>query len=137
MFQIKPTLLGTLAYTLVTFCIAILWHIVLFEQHYQDFGYIEGEPNFLLGFITIVIQGFILSALYPLVQLKSQGIARGLKYSLTLGVFFWTSHVLAFIAKQEISNSSLFLIMESLYLCIQFGVYGVLIGLICKQNNKE
>ena len=48
---------GTLAYTLVTFPLAVVWLILLFEEKYNAFGYFQEEPNFLLGFVTIVIQG--------------------------------------------------------------------------------
>jgi hypothetical protein len=109
----------------------------MFEEQYRSLSYIEGEPNLLLGFLTILIQGLILSWLYPFVSFQGSGIIRGLKYSLSIGVFFWTSHVLAFIAKQDINDSKLFLLMESFYLLIQFGIFGILIGLIySKAPNK-
>ena len=126
----KQITLGTLAYTLVTFPLAAIWHVVIFEEQYQSFSYIEGEPGFLLGLITILIQGFILSFLYPFVSFHGKGATRGLKYALLIGLFFWTSHVLAFVAKQSISGSVLFIFMESFYLLLQFGIYGILIGLI-------
>ena len=126
----KSTLLGTLAYTLVTFPLAVIWHVVLFEDKYHSFGYFEGEPSFVLGLLTIIIQGFVLSFLYPYVKFKGYGIGRGLKYSLLIGVFFWSSHVLAFVAKQVVDSSLSFVAMESFYLIIQFGVYGLLIGKI-------
>ena len=47
-----------------------------------------------------------------------------------IGAFFWTSRVLAFIAKQTIQGVGLFVMMETLYLALQFGLFGVLIGLI-------
>jgi hypothetical protein len=130
----KSTLLGTLAYTLVTFPLAVVWHVVLFEEEYRAFGYFEGEPNFILGLATIIIQGYVLSFLYPYVKFTGMGIARGLKYSLLIGVFFWSSHVLAFVAKQVVDSSLSFVVMESFYLLIQFGIYGVCIG---KIYNKE
>ncbi len=79
---------------------------------------------------TIVLQGFILSALYPLVRLSGTPVVRGLKYGSIVGAFFWTSHVLAFVAKQALNDAALFIAMESGYLAVQFGVFGVLIGLI-------
>ena len=132
--KLKPTLLGTLGYTLTTFPLAVVWHVVLFEEKYNSFGYFEGEPNFVLGLLTIVIQGFILSLLYPRVKFSGNGMTRGLKYSLLIGLFFWTSHVLAFMAKQTIDNASLFVAMESFYLFIQFGIFGVLIGIIYRKD---
>ncbi|KAA3613798.1 MAG: hypothetical protein DWQ05_16100 [Calditrichaeota bacterium] len=128
--KLKQIILGTLVYAGITFPIAVLWHVVVFKDLYQSFRYIEGEPNFLLGLITILMQGIILSALYPFVNFSGKAIIRGLKFSLSIGFFFWTSHVLAFIAKQNIDNTLFFIIMESFYLLLQFGIFGVLIGLI-------
>ena len=130
----KLVLAGTLAYTLVTFPLAVVWHVILFTDSYTAFGYFEGEPNFLLGLLTIVIQGFVLSFLYPYVNFRGSAIVRGLKFSTVVGVFFWTSHVLAFIAKQVVESSVSYALMESFYLILQFGIYGLLIGLI---YNKE
>ena len=126
--KFKPVFAGTLAYTLITFPLAVVWHILLFEEKYKAFGYFQGEPSFLLGFVTILIQGVVLSFLYPYVKFSGIGSVRGLKYSLLIGVFFWSSHVLAFVAKQLIQNAVGFVAMESFYLLLQFGIYGVLIG---------
>ena len=133
----KSALLGMIAYTAVTFPLAVVWHVVLFEEKYHDFGYFEGEPSFILGLVTIVIQGGILSFLYPLVAFTGNGITRGLKYSLLIGLFFWSSHVLAFVAKQVVASSLSFVIMESFYLLLQFGIYGILIGIIFNRSLNQ
>lgn len=128
--ETKKLALGTLAYTAGTFTLAVVWHILLFEDQYRSFGYIEGEPNFAIGFVTILLQGVLLSLLFPMFRIAGTGIVRGLKFVLPLGAFFWSSHVLAFIAKQTIHNAPLFVTMETVYLGLQFGLFGVLMGLI-------
>ena len=128
--KIVKIVYGAFAYTLVTFPLAVIWHVAIFKKQYQSFGYFEGEPSFLIGLLTIIIQGIVLSFLYPFVKFNGSAYVQGLKYSLLIGLFFWTSHVLAFVAKQVISNPMLFIIMESFYLLLQFGIFGVLIGLI-------
>jgi hypothetical protein len=130
----KLIFFGTLAYTLITFPLAVIWHVVLFEEKYRSFGYFDGDPSFALGLLTIVVQGFILSLLYPFVRFSDKGIARGIKYSLLIGIFFWTSHVLAFVAKQAVDDAISFVVMESFYLLLQFGIYGIFIG---KIYNKD
>jgi len=125
--------MGTLAYVIVTFPLAIVWHVILFEELYQRFGYFDGEPNFLLGLISIVIQGGILSFWFPYVAFTGQGISRGIKFGLVGGALIWTTHVLAFVAKQDVADAGLFVAMESVYLLLQFGIYGVLIGLIYRK----
>lgn len=134
--NIKTTLLGALAYTLVTFPLAVIWHVVLFEEQYRAFGYFNGEPSFALGLLTIVIQGFMLSLLFPLFKISGNSVSSGIKYALLIGVFFWSSHVLAFVAKQVVDSSMLFIVMETFYLLLQFSIYGVLIGLIHSKQNK-
>ena len=52
----------------------------------------------------------------------------GLKYALLMGLFFWTSHVLAFAAKNPSSDTGMFYLGETFYLCMQFGIYGLIIG---------
>lgn len=128
--NIKKIVLGTVAYTVVTFTIAVVWHVVIFENQYVTFGYFKGEPNFLLGFITILLQGILLSILYPMVKLSGTDVARGMKFALLIGIFFWTSHVLAFLAKQDVNGALMFAAMETLYLALQFGIFGLLISRI-------
>lgn len=131
----KTFALGTIAYTIGTFMLAVVWHILLFEDTYRAFGYIEDEPSFVVGFATILIQGAILSLLFPLFNSAGTAIVRGMKFALLLGVFFWTSHVLAFVAKQTVEDVTVFILMETFYLVLQFGLFGVLIGLIHRGKN--
>ena len=132
--DLKKIALGTAAYAAVTFPLAVVWHVMLFKSRYEAFGYFAGEPNFQLGLLTILIQGAILSWLYPRVRFAGSGPRRGLKLALAIGVFFWTSHVLAFVAKQAVSDAWLFVAMETVYLALQFGIFGVLIGLIYRPD---
>lgn len=130
----KQVLLGTAAYTVATFGLAVGWHIGLFEAFYQAVGYFEGEPSFSLGFITILLQGLIISALYPRLSFSRAPIIKGLKVSLIWGVYLWSSHVLGFVAKQNLQNAQTFVFMETAYLLVQFVVFGVLIGWIYRKK---
>lgn len=131
----KKVVYGTIAYTAGTFSLAILWHVILFEERYRTFKYFEGEPNFAIGLVTILVQGTILSVLFPIVRLSGSTYVRGFKFALLIGTFFWTSHVLAFVAKQAVDNLGLFVAMETVYLCLQFGLFGFLIGFVYRGAN--
>jgi len=133
----KNIALGTAAYTIGTFTLAVVWHVLLFGDRYRSFGYIEGEPSFAIGFATILLQGAILSTLFPMVKLSGAGVVRGIKFSFLIGAFFWTSHVLAFIAKQPVQNVGLFVAMETFYLALQFGLFGFLIGAIYRGDAAD
>ena len=133
---VKKLILGTTAYTICTFFLAVGWHVLLFKERYESFGYFEGEPNFLVGLLTIVLQGILLSILFPMLKTKGSSFQRGLKFALIAGAFFWTSHVLAFVAKQEVPSVSAFIWMETLYLMLQFGVFGLIVGIIHREGNS-
>ena len=133
--NLKKIALGTAAYTIGTFSLAVSWHVLLFEDRYRSFGYFEGEPSFVVGFVTILLQGVILSALFPLVKVTGTSVLRGFKFALLIGAFFWTSHVLAFVAKQSVQGVALFVTMETLYLALQFGLFGLLIGIIYRADS--
>ncbi len=128
--DLRKFALASSAYVFVTFPIAAIWHLVVMKDLYTRFGYFDGEPNLALGFLSILMQGLLLSLLFPMVRLTGSTIKRGLKFALIIGLFFWTSHVLAFVAKQSIPSAMLFVAVESVYLTLQFGAFGILLGLI-------
>ena len=130
----RKLITGTAAYTICTFSLAVVWHVLLFKERYESFGYFEGEPSFLLGLLTIVLQGILLCALFPMLKAEGSSFSRGFKFALITGAFFWTSHVLAFVAKQQVPGASAFIWMETLYLVLQFGVFGLIIGFIHREE---
>ena len=50
-------LLAAAGYVVIVFPLALGWHLGLFEEPYQTYGYFEGEPNVLAGLGAILIQG--------------------------------------------------------------------------------
>ena len=127
---------GTVGYTICTFTLAVAWHVLLFEESYRSFGYFEGEPSFLIGLVSIVLQGFLLSVLFPMMSAAGSSFRRGLEFASLTGAFFWTSHVLAFVAKQEVPGVWTFVGMETVYLVLQFGVFGALLGAIHRGKRR-
>jgi len=136
MMNAKKLILGTAAYTICTFSLAVGWHVLLFKERYESFGYFEGEPNFLVGLLSIVLQGLLLSTLFPMLKTEGSSFRRGIQFALITGAFFWTSHVLAFVAKQQVAGTAAFVGMETLYLVLQFGLFGLCIGFIHRGGNS-
>ncbi len=129
-------IMGTAAYTVCTFSLAVGWHVLLFKDRYESFGYFEGEPDFLVGLLSIVLQGFLLSTLFPMLKTGGSSFRRGIQFAIITGAFFWTSHVLAFVAKQQVAATSAFIGMETLYLVLQFGLFGLCLGFIHREGNS-
>ena len=134
MMDAKKLILGTAAYTICAFSLAVGWHVLLFKERYESFGYFEGEPDFLVGLLSIVLQGFLLSTLFPMLKTGDSSFRRGIQFAFITGAFFWTSHVLAFVAKQQVAGTAAFVLMETLYLALQFGVFGLCIGFIHREK---
>jgi hypothetical protein len=72
----------------------------------------------------------VLALIYPLFHTGSVGFARAFQFAVLMGLFFWTSHVLALVAKQDVPNAGGFIAMETGYLALQFGLFAVVLGLI-------
>ena len=51
-------LLAVAGYVVIVFPLALAWHLGLFKEKYQTFGYFAGEPNVLVGLAAVVIQGW-------------------------------------------------------------------------------
>ena len=135
--NVKTLILGTAAYTVCTFSLAVGWHVLLFKERYEAFGYFEGAPDFLLGLLTIVLQGALLSTLFMMLKAEGTALWRGLRFALIAGAFFWTSHVLAFAAKQTVPGVSAFIGMETAYLLLQFGLFGLILGVIHRGGSSD
>ncbi len=123
-------LLAAAGYVVIVFPLALGWHLGLFKEKYRTFGYFDGEPNVPLGLAAIVVQGVVLALIYPLFHTGSSGFVRALQFAGLMGLFFWTSHVLALVAKQKVPNASGFIAMETGYLAAQFGLFALVLGLI-------
>ncbi|MES0879050.1 hypothetical protein [Roseibium sp. SCP14] len=125
--------LATAGYAIIVFPLALGWHVGLFKPMYEEFGYFVGEPNVPVGLLTIIIQGFALALIYPHFHTGSSGLTRAFQFSGLAGLFYWTSHVLALVAKQNVPNASNFIFLETGYLAIQFGLFALLLGIIYRE----
>ena len=122
--------LAAAGYVVIVFPLALGWHLGLFKEQYQTFGYFSGEPNVLAGLATVVIQGAVLASIYPLFRSGRAGFVRAFQFAGLMGLFFWTSHVLALVAKQNVPNAGAFIAMETGYLVAQFGLFALVLGFI-------
>lgn len=130
--------LGTLGYLLVTFPLAFAWHLVLFKETYDRLGsYSRKEPIVAFGFGAILLQGIILSFVYPQLCRSKSIVPDALKFALIVGGYHWTVHVLAEAAKQSIDPLSAWFSLETAYLMIQFVLGGFLFAWIYRDQEKS
>lgn len=124
-------------YIVIVFPLALGWHAGLFEEKYLTFGYFAGEPNIPVGLASIIIQGVVLAIIYPLFHSNGAGFVRAFQFAGLMGLFFWTSHVLALVAKQNVPNASGFVALETGYLALQFGLFALVLGMVYRAPIKR
>lgn len=123
-------LLGALAYIIVTFPLAILWHMKIFRTKYMQWKYFGDDVKPILGLCSMIVQGLILSYGYSVLAVDHSSVRAGILYALGMGLFLWSAHVLAAMGKSSAIRHLEFFTMETVYLLIQFGVFGILISYI-------
>jgi len=127
--KLRTFLLGALVYLVATFPLAFTWHLVAFKKVYAELGYFDrGDPIVALGFLTILLQGLILSNIYPLFRRGGRPIREGLKFGLLMGSFLWSSQVLADAAKHHVPPVTTWFVIETAYFAIQFSLVGLAMG---------
>ena len=125
-------LFGTIAYIIVTFPLAVLWHMKIFRTKYMEWQYFGDDVKPILGLASMIVQGVILSYGYSVLNVNHSSLLNGIFYALAMGVFLWSVHVLATMGKNSKVRHFEFFAMETVYLAVQFIIYGIAISYIFK-----
>ena len=123
-------LFGAIAYLIVTFPLAVLWHMKIFRAKYMAWQYFGEDVKPILGLCSMLVQGVVLSYGYSVLNVAHESLSSGIYYSLVMGLFLCSVHVLATMGKSSKVRNFEFFAMETVYLAIQFLIYGVLISYI-------
>ncbi len=127
----KKFVLAVIAYIIITFAVAASWHLVFFKGLYDQLAiFTRKEPLIPLGIVSIVMQALVLAYLYPAFYKSGSPAGEGLKFGLLIGVLMASIAVFAEAGKQNVSSLSTWLAFESVYYLLQFGLVGVVVGVI-------
>ncbi|WP_269584468.1 hypothetical protein [Roseibium sp. Sym1] len=118
-------------YVVLTLGFAVVWHLKLFAPLYVSLNWPSPEDaDVPLGFVAIVTQAIILGVLFQSV-VEGRGLGRAIAMLCgTAFVFLWSSHVIGDAAKCGFLPKSTFVAVETLYLAIQFVLFGVALALV-------
>ncbi|MBZ0149500.1 MAG: hypothetical protein K8F62_18455 [Pseudorhodoplanes sp.] len=128
----KKFWLGVAAYVLPTFPLGYLWHLTWFAPQYQALQIYRPDLIFLLGLFAIIVQGMLLSWLYPKVvssDARSSWLRSGLIFAAGVGLFAWTFSTVAVAAKNIMTSVPLFLALETGFTILHYSIVGPLIAL--------
>lgn len=123
-------ILTALAYIIPTMPYAYFWHMVWFKKKYEQWEYFGGDASVPLGFTSMIIQGIVLSYAYAILPIEHNSLANSMYFSGILGIFFWSTHVVAAMAKHGPTRTAGYLTLETVYLIGQFGIFGVLLSAV-------
>jgi hypothetical protein len=132
----KQITLSAFAYLLTTFPLAVVWHLVLFKETYETIGYIDGEPIFAFGAASMIVQAVVLSASYARLFAGRYSVKTALRFNAVAGVFYWSGHVVAYAAKGRLDSVPLFFGLETIYMALQFGIFGLCLGAIFAKSSQ-
>ncbi|MBX2866556.1 hypothetical protein KTR10_01185 [Candidatus Kaiserbacteria bacterium] len=127
---------GTLAYVVVTFPVAMIWHMVLFKQVYLDLALYSNseEPVVALGLLSMVIQGVILAWLFPKTSFADGTMKGALHYAWLMGLFFASGSVIAEVAKHTVTSYSTWFLVAGSFALVHFTLVGIAFGMLYKNK---
>lgn len=104
---------------------------MLFKPVYDELAiFTRKEPLIPLGLVSMLMQGLVLSYLYPLYAQGRHSVKTGAMFGLLMGVLLASSAVIAEAAKQNVTSLPTWLVLESVYYLLQFSVVGAIMGAI-------
>jgi len=126
----KRILIGTLAYVLVSFASQATSHFAINAEHYASIPFMRTEPIMILGILTMIIQGGVLSYLYGFFSRENTGIGNGLLFGLLIALFFVSYPALVEPSKYIVPSVGAWMAVEGLVGLVQFSLFGTALGWI-------
>ncbi|RJQ47605.1 MAG: hypothetical protein C4534_00940 [Gaiellales bacterium] len=123
----KRHILSVLGYMAATFATQAASHFLLFQEHYAAVSMLRPNPNFALGFASMIIQGTVLSII--LARSEPKAMFDSVKLAWLFGVFLVSYIALAEAGKYTVPDIASWIGVEALAGFVQFSLAGVLIGL--------
>ena len=134
----KKYLFATLAFIIVGFIIAFVWHLVIFKSVYDSLKIYSIEPIIQLGFISFILEGLAFVYVFQFFRRGKKPIQEGLIFGLVVyGVIMGGVGVLAEGAKHATTSLFVWLLIEGLFYIITGAILGTIIGLIYGKSPQQ
>ncbi len=127
----KKYFFGVIAFIIVGFIIAAVWHFFLFGKVYSDLKIYSIEPIIPLGMVSFVLEGLAFVYVFQLFRRGEKPILEGLVFGLLVfGILMGGVGVLAEGAKHATTSLSTWLLVEGAFYILEGIVLGIIIGWI-------
>ena len=84
----KKLISGTVLFVLISFAAQSISHFGINADHYSTIPFMRKEPIFILGILTMIIQGFVLSHLFILFSKNDFTVKNGALFGLLITALF-------------------------------------------------
>lgn len=129
----KNYIFGTLLFVIVTFMVQSTSHFVINAEHYASVTFTRKEVIFPLGFLTMILQGIVLSFFFILYCKNEYSIKKGLFFGLLMSALFVSYPTFTEPAKYLVPNIGSWILVEGLVGLVQFCLFGILLSLTYKR----
>ena len=134
----KKYLFATLAFIIIGFIIALVWHFLIFGEVYDSLKIYSIEPIIALGFTSFILEGFAFVYIFQFFRRGKNPVLEGLVFGLIVyGIIMGGVGVLAEGAKHATTSLSTWLLIEGLFYLITGAVIGIVVGLIYGKSSAE
>jgi len=134
---IKKYLIGTSLFVIVTFITQSTSHFLVNLDHYALVSFTRKEVIFPLGFLTMILQGTVLSYLFNLYCKNTYNTKKGFLFGLLMSALFVSYPAFTEPAKYLVPNIRSWIFVEGSVGLIQFCTFGILLALIHKKFEKD
>jgi len=127
--------LGGLAYAVPTFALGFVWHLVLFQRHYEALAIYRSDIIVPFGLVAIVLQGAIFAWLYEKAFAPRSAAfwPQALAYAALGATLSWSYTTLAVGAKHVMTSVPNYLLIETGFTIAQWLIVGPLTVLAFRQ----
>lgn len=123
----RMILLDIVFYFAGTLGFAVLWHLVWFSDAYTALSWPDpSEADVPLGALSMLVQAIVLAFVLDWVLRQTPRRSAIVWVVVPAFAFLWSSHVIGDAAKCGFLPKERFVALETVYLAIQFGLYGTL-----------
>ena len=135
--NMKRYIQATLAFIIVGFIIAFVWHLVLFKDVYNSLKIYSREPIIALGFISFILEGLAFVYIFQFFRRGKNPLYEGMVFGLLVfGVLMGGVGVLAEGAKHTVTSLSTWLLIEGVFYLISGVILGIVVGLIYGKSKQ-
>ena len=136
--NVKKYIIATIAFIVVGFIIAFVWHLVIFKPIYDSLKIYTIEPIIPLGFTSFILEGLAFVYIFQFFRRGKKPLREGLIFGLlAFGVLMGGVGALAEGAKHATTSLFTWLVLETSFFVITGAILGMLIGIIYGKSPRE